>query len=412
MTELCGLAPASLSRLLHCAAVNEAAPDFTLACHAAFQAGKHNTCFAPSFIPTLSAGVVIFKPLDSSQNWATLDQGAKDILESLLHDLPERLLTATQLLNNPWLYEAQGKPFPTESIFNPPVSDVPLVVSQRIQRRARHTLLVPVIVDPFRAYVDFRAKQPKGHMAGQLNRPHSAGQAEAVVRRLHPYPHPPGPGSPISGSAASGPRPTPAGPFAAALPAAPKPKPLGYPDRSPYSVVPRRPDAPNARDPWQGSAPRFPSGTSAHGQYGSAGDASSAGPSRLPHVQASRSRGQAYQPAHMYALTHKDTSRARQHRSMGHPESQSGSESAPASQSLTGFSSQYESESPHSEYSSAKYDSSSESFSGSGGSSMSSDADSHCSSLIDTAMESGDEVSHELDPESALVTTDKLSHMP
>ena len=61
----------------------------------------------------MNAGVVTFKPLDSSQNWAALDQGAKDILESLLHDLPERRLTATQLLNHPWLYKAQGKRVPT-----------------------------------------------------------------------------------------------------------------------------------------------------------------------------------------------------------------------------------------------------------------------------------------------------------
>ena len=55
--------------------------------------------------------------LQSTGQQSTLDQGAKDILESLLHDLPERRLTATQLLNKPWLYEAQGKPFPTDYIF-------------------------------------------------------------------------------------------------------------------------------------------------------------------------------------------------------------------------------------------------------------------------------------------------------
>ena len=72
-----------------------------------FQAEKHNTCFVQTFTLIVNAGVVTYKALDSSQNWATLAQGAKDILESLLHDLPERRLTATQLLNKPWLYEAQ-----------------------------------------------------------------------------------------------------------------------------------------------------------------------------------------------------------------------------------------------------------------------------------------------------------------
>ena len=114
-----------------------------------FQDEKHNTCFVQAFILTVNAGVVTYKALDSSQNWATLDQGAKDILESLLHNLPERRLTDTQLLSNRWLYEAQGKPFPTDRIFTPPVSDVPIDISHRIQGRVRHPQLLPVMVDPF-----------------------------------------------------------------------------------------------------------------------------------------------------------------------------------------------------------------------------------------------------------------------
>ena len=118
-----------------------------------FQAEKHNASCVQTFILTVNAGVVTYKALDSSENWATLDQGAKDILESLLHDLPERRLTATQLLNKRWLYEAQGKPFPTGSIFNPPVSEVPIDISRRIQRRVRHPQLLPVVVDPLPAHM-------------------------------------------------------------------------------------------------------------------------------------------------------------------------------------------------------------------------------------------------------------------
>ena len=203
------------------------------------------------------------------------------------------------------IVQAQGKPFPDEPIFVPAVSPVPPHISQDIQRHERHAQLVPVIVDPFRAHVDIQAQQAKQHMAGQQGGSHSAGhagQAEAVARRLHPYPypypHPPAPGIAISGSAARGPYdplaaqadllaaelaaaaaaeayetlsvedgsdslahgdPSAAAAVAVAshsfYTAVPKPKPLGLPDKSPhpYSVVPKRPDAPNARQPLHGS---------------------------------------------------------------------------------------------------------------------------------------------------------------
>ena len=118
-----------------------------------FQAEKHNPCFVQTFKLIVNAGVVTYKALDSSQNWATLDQGAKDVLESFLHDLPERRLTATQLLNKPWLYEAQGKPFPTDSIFTSPVSNVPIEISRRNQRLVRHPQLLHVMVDAFPAHM-------------------------------------------------------------------------------------------------------------------------------------------------------------------------------------------------------------------------------------------------------------------
>ena len=65
----------------------------------------------------LHAGAIMHKPLDSSKKWESLDRDAKHTLESLLHDLPDRQLTAAQLLHNLWLYAAQGKLFPNESVF-------------------------------------------------------------------------------------------------------------------------------------------------------------------------------------------------------------------------------------------------------------------------------------------------------
>ena len=234
----------------------------------------------------LHAGGITFKPLNSSKKWESLDRDAKDVLESLLHDLPERCLTATQLLHNSWLYAAQGKAFPDEPLFAPVIPPVPLHISHHIQRRQRHTQLLPVTVDPFRAHVDIQAWQPKQHMAGQRAGPHSpghAGQAQAVAQRLHPYPYP-FPfklASTKSGPAARGPRAPPAASFAAAAPpaasysfssAVPKPQPLDLPDTSlyPCSVVPKRPSATNARQTLQGSAAYPNSGTPAHGQVVSA----------------------------------------------------------------------------------------------------------------------------------------------
>ena len=67
----------------------------------------------------LHAGAPVFKPVDSSQKWTALPQWAKIILESLLHHLPERRLTPHELLRNPWLYLAQGKPYPFTPITTP-----------------------------------------------------------------------------------------------------------------------------------------------------------------------------------------------------------------------------------------------------------------------------------------------------
>ena len=94
--------------------------------------------------------------------------------------------------------------------------------------------------------------------------------------------------------------------------------------------------------------------------------------------------------------------RRERHTHWNDSESQSEAWSAPASQSLTGFTSQSGSESLRSasEYSSSV----------SGASGMTSDADSPRSSSIDTAKDSGDEVSHELAPESALLATDTSCH--
>lgn len=67
-------------------------------------------------IPSLNAGDVVNQPLDSSKHWASLDSPAKVILESLLHPVPEQRMTASQVLSEPWLYEAQGLPYPHDSI--------------------------------------------------------------------------------------------------------------------------------------------------------------------------------------------------------------------------------------------------------------------------------------------------------
>ena len=234
----------------------------------------------------LHAGAITLKPLDSSKKWETLDGDAKDILESLLHDLPERRLTAAQLLHNPWLYHVQGKLFPTQPIFAPAISPVPPHISHHIQRRQRHTQLLPVILDPFRANMGAHFQQPKQHMAGQQGGPPAAGRewpAEALARRLHPYPslYTSALGSTKSGSVARGPRAPLAAPSAAAAPPSsshsfytvvPQPQPLGLPDKSlyPYSVLPKQPSLTHGRPPLQGPAVYLGSGTPDHGQYASA----------------------------------------------------------------------------------------------------------------------------------------------
>lgn len=133
----------------------------------------------------LNAGGIDFKALDSSPNWAALDQGVKDILLLLLHDQPEYRLTAAQLLHNPWLYEAQGKSFPVKPISTPPVTEVPEDITQRIQGRGRQCLTV--FKDTCGAHMQAHAKQPQHCMASHRGELRLVQQAEAVQCGLAPY---------------------------------------------------------------------------------------------------------------------------------------------------------------------------------------------------------------------------------
>ena len=361
--------------------------------------------YASSEEVPLHAGAVTHKPLDSSKKWMSLDRDAKDILESLLHDLPERRLTAAQLLHNPCLYAAQGKLFPDEPIFTPAISPVPLHISNHIQRRQHHTQ--PVMIDPFRTHMDIQERQPKQHMAGQQGGSHSmghVGQEEAVVQRLHPYPRPAALGSTMSGSAVRGrcdPLAMSADLFAAATTfgpptaeersdslahedpsaaaaadvaahsfytAVPKPQPLDLVDASPYpySVIPKQPFAAYIRKYFHVSGAHLHSGTSAHCKYVCADS-----------------------------------------------ESLSDSQSMPTSESLTGSTSQSGSESLRSasEYSSSAFDSSSESFATSEDSSSRADGDSLESTSADSGGILNVESSHEMlvDSEIASVVTQETA---
>lgn len=257
-------------------------------------------CLAAIFEDVLHAGVVILKPWDSNKRWKILDGGAKHMLESLLHESPARRLDATTLLHHPWLYKAQGKPYPSERILGPHVSGVPPLISFQIQQRERHPQRLPVPLEPCGAHMDVQALWHEYHMAAQLGQPQSVGQAEAIEVGLTPYAavHE----TSIAGTSAKGPRslaaaapydPTTVGaraapgslptwsPFAAPAvapqslgTALPKPGFNQSLDSSqyPYSVIPRRPDAIGARQ--HEAAAHLQSGAPPHGQYGSDGSMS------------------------------------------------------------------------------------------------------------------------------------------
>ena len=246
---------------------------------------------------SLRAGVVTLKPWDSNKRWKTLDGDAKHIVEFLLHESPMQRLSASTLLHSPWLYKAQGKPYPCERILGPHVSGVPPLISLRIQQRERQPHCLPSPLKSCGAHTD--ELWHEYHMAAQLGQPpQSGGPAEVVQHGLTPYaavPEASTAGTPAraprslaaaAGAAPYGP-PTvgarvdpgslpPWSPCAAADVAPqsfcatlPKPSVLPPPDSSqyPYSVIPRRPDATNARQP--GAAAHLPSATPPHGQYGS-----------------------------------------------------------------------------------------------------------------------------------------------
>ncbi len=69
----------------------------------------------------------MYKSLDSSRHWASLDQPVKVILESLLHTMPAKCMTAHQVLSEPWLYTAQGLPLPLDPL---PVPLVPAMQAE------------------------------------------------------------------------------------------------------------------------------------------------------------------------------------------------------------------------------------------------------------------------------------------
>ena len=251
--------------------------------------------FAPVGDVFLHAGGIILKPLDSSKGWEALDQDAKDILESLLHDLPERRLSATAVLHIPWLYTVQGKPLPQEPIYAPLVPPVPPCISSRIQR-GRHPQGLPAPLEPCGAHMGAQAQWPEYHMAVQHGQPQSVGQAEGVGRRLYPYAA--ACEAPMSGSHARRPC-SPAAAAATAVPYDPQtvdtvadpdslqcwnllaaaagapammcpvlPKPGFLPTfdstQYQYSALPKWPDATSARQ--QGAAGRPQCATPPHGQ--------------------------------------------------------------------------------------------------------------------------------------------------
>ena len=342
----------------------------------------NNAFFIKGFpTPLSNAGVLNFKALDSSPNWAALDQGAKDILMLLLHNQPEHRLTAAQLLHDPWLYEAQQKPFPIQRILTPPIAEVSDYITHGIQGRGRQCL--PVFKNTCGADMDTHAEQPQHYMARHRGEPQVVQQAEAVQRGLAPC------GAAFSsctsGSASER-----------------SPSSLGDISSSAESALhhPLRP-VPKPAAMVFVEAAFHQHGTAVYGPHGSADFASSA--VCLAPVQPDSSSAQAYQPAHMQA-PFETSGTARQRKSLDPSESQSEALSMPASEASTGSASVPESGSLHSgsDYSTSGDDSSSESFSGSGHLSIPSDIDSHSNSTKDLDLatlpsltRSRDEVSHE-----------------
>lgn len=67
----------------------------------------------------------MYKPLESCKHWDALDPEAKVILRKLLDHDPAQRLTANQVLQEPWLYAAQGLPYPPADVHNPEVGAAP-----------------------------------------------------------------------------------------------------------------------------------------------------------------------------------------------------------------------------------------------------------------------------------------------
>ena len=63
----------------------------------------------------------MYKPLESSMHWEALDPEAKIILRKLLDHDPAQRLIADQVLQEPWLYAAQGLPHTPAEMGNPQV---------------------------------------------------------------------------------------------------------------------------------------------------------------------------------------------------------------------------------------------------------------------------------------------------
>ncbi|KAL3141019.1 Cpk34p [Trebouxia sp. C0010 RCD-2024] len=92
---------------------------FTLLICAVSDAEKHDAWDVQAKIPALNVGAVVYKPLESSKHWEALDPEAKIILRKLLDHDPAQRLTADQVLQESWLYAAQGLPHTPAEVNNP-----------------------------------------------------------------------------------------------------------------------------------------------------------------------------------------------------------------------------------------------------------------------------------------------------
>ncbi|KAL3141030.1 Cpk34p [Trebouxia sp. C0010 RCD-2024] len=91
---------------------------FTLFICAVCDAEKQEAWDVQAKIPALNVGAVMYKPLESSMHWDALDPEAQVILRKLLDHDPAQRLTADQVLQEPWLYAAQGLPCPPAEVNN------------------------------------------------------------------------------------------------------------------------------------------------------------------------------------------------------------------------------------------------------------------------------------------------------